>query len=84
MGMILISRTPVSESYILGQTTARNRSTVIGIYYFAAFEGGGVLTPVLGYLIDRLGFSLSFTIAAISVILVTLACSLWLWRSPDV
>lgn len=84
MGMILISRTPVSESYILGQTTARNRSTVIGIYYFAAIEGGGVLTPVLGYLIDRLGFSLSFTIAAISVILVTLACSLWLWRSPDV
>lgn len=84
MGMILISRTPVSESYVLGQTTARNRSTVLGIYYFAAIEGGGVLTPVLGYLIDRLGFSLSFTIAAISVILVTLACSLWLWRSPDV
>ncbi len=84
MGMILISRTPVSESYILGQTTTRNRSTIMGIYYFAAIEGGGVLTPLLGYLIDHLGFFTSFTMAAISLILVTLVCSIWLWRSPDV
>jgi FSR family fosmidomycin resistance protein-like MFS transporter len=84
MGMILISRTPVSESYILGQTSARNRSTILGIYYFAAIEGGGRLTPLLGYIIDHLGFLTSFTIAAISLILVTLVCSIWLWRSPDV
>jgi MFS family permease len=82
IGMIMVSRTPMAESYIIGQTPIRYRSTIMGIYYFGAIEGGGVLTPALGYLIDRLGFFRSFTISAASLMVVTLVCSIWLWRTP--
>jgi len=79
IGMLLYVRMPVSEAYIIGQTSERNRSTILGIYYFSGMEGGGVLTPVVGYLIDQLGFHASFTIAAASLVVVTLVCSIWLW-----
>ena len=74
---------PVTEAFIIGQTSARNRSTILGIYYFGAVEGGGVLTPVLGTLIDRVGFSHSFTIAGASLLIATLICSLWLRGSRE-
>lgn len=83
IGLISYVRMPVSESYIVGQTTAQKRSTVLGIYYFGTIEGGGALTPVIGYLIDRLGFFPSFTIAGAFLLLVTSVCSIWLWGSRD-
>ena len=83
IGMILYVRMPVSEAYIISQTSERNRSTILGIYYFSAMEGGGVLTPVMGYLIDRFGFYPSFTIAGAALVVVTLVCSIWLWGSRD-
>ncbi len=83
IGIIIYVRMPVAESYIVGQTTARNRSTILGIYYFSAMEGGGVLTSAMGYLIDHLGFSLSFFIASAFLLLITSFCSIWLWGSRD-
>ena len=78
IGMISYARMPVSEAYIIEQTEEGNRSLVLGIYFFSSSEGGGLLTPVVGYLIDRLGFYLSFSIAGAVVLLVTFLCSLWL------
>ncbi len=83
IGIVIYVRMPVAESYIIGQTSERNRSTILGIFYFSAMEGGGILTSVMGYLIDHLGFSLSFTIAGALSILVTSVCSVWLWGSRD-
>jgi len=83
IGMIHYVRLPVSEAYIVGQTSERNRSTILGIYFFSGMEGGGILTPVMGYLIDHLGFYLSFTIAGAALLAVTLVCSIWLWGSRD-
>ena len=83
IGTILIMRAPVAEAYIIGQTSRRQRSTILGIYFFSGHEGSGVLTPVMGYLIDRLGFYPSFTIASAALFTVTLACSLLLWGSRD-
>lgn len=83
IGMIMYIRMPVSEAYIVGQTSERHRSSILGIYYFGAMEGGGVLTPVMGYLIDHLGFYLSFTIAGAALVAVTLVCSVFLWGSRD-
>jgi hypothetical protein len=37
------------------------------------------LTPVLGLLIDRFGFSFGFAAAGASLVLATLICSFWLW-----
>jgi len=83
IGMILYVRMPVSEAYIISHTSERHRSTILGIYYFSAMEGGGILTPVMGYLIDQFGFYPSFTIAGAALLAVTLVCSIWLWGSRD-
>lgn len=83
MGTIIYIRMPVSESYIVEKTAPHHRSTILGIYYFSAMEAGGVLTPGMGYLIDRLGFYLSFTIAGAFLILVTLVCSILLRDDND-
>jgi len=83
LGMFMTMRMPVAEAYIVGQTPERHRSTILGIYYFGGMEGGGILTPVMGYLIDRFGFYPSFTIAAAALAAVTLACSVFLWRRRD-
>ncbi|MBN1472047.1 MAG: MFS transporter [Syntrophaceae bacterium] len=72
IGIIYFIRMPVSESYIVGKTSVKNRSTILGIYFFSGMEGGGVLTPVMGFLIDRYGFQNSFTVAAAAILIVTL------------
>lgn len=79
LGICLSVRMPVVESYIIGKTLERNRSTILGIYYFSAMESGGLLTPVMGNLIDRFGFSPSFSMAGAILFSVTLICSFWLW-----
>ncbi|MFC1904986.1 MFS transporter [Chloroflexota bacterium] len=83
IGMTIYVRMPVSEAYIIGQTSERNRSTILGIYFFSGMEGGGILTPVMGQLIDRFGFYSSFTMASAALVAVTLVCSIWLWGSRD-
>jgi len=80
IGVIIYVRMPVSEAFIVGEAPPEKRSTTLGIYYFAGMEGGGVLTPVMGYMIDRIGFAGTFQAAAGAVLLVTLICSVLLLR----
>jgi len=79
IGVIVYVRMPVSEAYIVSQTSEHNRSTILGIYFFSSMEGGGVLTPVMGYLIDQFGFYPSFTIAGAALLITTFICSIVLW-----
>jgi MFS family permease len=83
IGIVIYIRMPASEAYILGQAPERHRSMIYGIYYSAGIEGGAILTPVMGALIDRFGFHSSFTIAGIAVVAVTLICSVFLWGKRD-
>ena len=76
-------RMPVSESYIGGQTTVKNRSTIFGIYFFAMQQAGAIYSPILGYLTDRVGYTTTFSLSSAVVIGVTLVCSVLLWRSQD-
>ncbi len=76
-------RMPVSESYIGGQTTSRNRSTVYGIYFFAMQQAGAIYSPVYGVLVDHYGFHFCFTVVSAVVVGVTLVCSVLLWGSQD-
>ena len=78
IGTIMSIRMPVSEAYIFEQTSMRHRSTVLGIYFFASLEAGGVLTPVAGYCIDQLGFYFTLTIAGVITVIATLICSIFL------
>jgi len=81
LGICNYIRTPVAETYLVSRTTEKNRSTVLGIYYFSNIEGGGVLTPVMGFLIDRYGFYTSFSIAGTTVLVLFLICWVWLRSS---
>jgi len=83
IGIIMYIRMPVSEAYIIGRTSERHRSTILGIYYFSNMEIGAVLAPAMGALIDQFGFYISFTVAAASMLVVTLACSVFLWGSRN-
>jgi FSR family fosmidomycin resistance protein-like MFS transporter len=83
LGITTFVRLPVSEAYIIGQTTERNRSTVYGIYYFSMTETGAVFAPIMGLIIDRFDFYNGFTIASVAIVVVVLACSAFLWGSQD-
>jgi len=67
LGMSSSVRSPVLEAYILGRTGMSHRSTILGIYYFGNMEGGGLMIPVIGHLIDRYGFSTSYLVAAVTI-----------------
>lgn len=75
VGTVIFARMSASETFIVSQAPPGSRSTILGIYYFTGTEGGGILTPVLGYAIDHLGFRTAFMIAGGAVFLVTLICS---------
>ena len=81
VGAVSTTRMPTSESYIAGNTPQRRRATVLGIYFFAGTEVSGLLTPVVGNLIDRIGFHNTFTIASVSMAAVVVVCALFLWRN---
>jgi MFS family permease len=83
MGITIYVRMPVAEAYIVGRTSERHRSTVLGIYFFGNMEGSGVFAPITGYLIDQLGFSATFTIAGATVVAVALVCSVLLTKGHD-
>ncbi|MFH0846556.1 MAG: MFS transporter [Chloroflexota bacterium] len=78
IGACLYARMPVSESYIVGQTSGEKQGTLLGIYYFGSRGGPAVITPVIGYLIDRFDFNLSFIVCALGMVVVTVICGLFL------
>jgi len=79
-GVIIYTRMPVAEAFVISQTSEKNRSAVLGIYFFSGMEGGGVLTPLMGYCIDSLGFYYSFTLAGAAITVVTIICAVLLER----
>jgi len=83
LGICNYIRTPVSETYLVSQANEKNRSTVLGIYYFSNIEGGGILTPVMGFLIDRYGFYTSFSIAGTTLFVLFLVFWGWLHGSRN-
>ena len=80
LGVSHVARMPVLEAFVVSNTSESNRSTILGIYYFSGMETGGLLTPVMGSLIDRSGFYTSFSLAGTALFTVTLICSFWLWN----
>jgi len=68
-------RMPVSEVFIMGQASARHRSTIYGVYYFAMQYTGAIFAPIMGYIIDTWGFDVCFTIASAASVAVTLICA---------
>jgi MFS family permease len=69
---------PVAEAFIMGQTSARHRSLIYGLYYLAG-QGGALFAPLMGHLIDSTSFHTAAVIAGISIMAVTVICGSILW-----
>ena len=79
IGAVLYIPQPATEAYIVGQASSHRRSSILGIYFSGGIMGAGAITPLLGYFIDHVGFSTSFTIVGVALVVVSLTCSIWLW-----
>jgi MFS family permease len=83
MGICMYVAMPVAESYVISNVSARNRSTILGVYYFASRGGPALLLPIMGKLIDQFSFSTAFTTVGVGLFVITLICSLLLWGTKD-
>ena len=83
IGMAAYAAQPISVAYIVSNTPERHRSSILGIYFFGNMEGAGVLTLLMGNLIEHFGFHLSFTIAGAAMLGIAATCSMLLWGSRD-
>lgn len=83
IGVCMYVAMPVSEAYVISNASQHNRSTILGIYYFASRGGPGILTPIMGKLIDQFSFGHAFAAAGATLFVVALVCSLLLWGTKD-
>ncbi len=83
IGTVTSFSTIVAQSYIVDRTPAKHRSTVLGFYFFGNMEGTGVMTPLLGYGIDHLGFITSFTISSAAILGILIICGSILWLNRE-
>jgi MFS family permease len=70
-GINMYVGSPVSEAFIMGQTSARNRSLIYGVYYAVGLMGS-LFLPLVGSLIDRYHYGPTFMIAGIASMIATL------------
>jgi len=83
IGLANTARMPTSETYLVGNTPAKRRATMLGIYYFSGTGVSGILTPVLGLLLDRVGFRATFIITAYATAAIVAICLVLLWITRE-
>ena len=80
LGGAFYGASPATEVYLMASTPVSRRSTILGLYYFGAMEGSGVLAPVIGFLIDRFGFAAAFVVSGVAMTLVAIVCAVVVLR----
>jgi FSR family fosmidomycin resistance protein-like MFS transporter len=70
-GTSISARMPAMESLIADVVPSRRRATVLGIYYLLGQETSGVVTPLVGRIIDLRGLDPVFTGLAVGLCLVS-------------
>ena len=78
IGIIIAMTQTSSESHIVGNVAEKNCSSVLGVYYFSTMAGAGILTPLLGTLIDARGLHYSLALLAMLLAVAILAYCVWL------
>ena len=77
-GTVMVARLPLAESLIADHVPVGRRTTVLGIYLFVGQETGGLVTPVIGWLIDTYGSDAVLT--SVGAGLCVIAGLAWLLR----
>jgi MFS family permease len=75
IGVFSFVRMPVSESFLFAHAPARQRATLLGVYFLGSSVGGGVFTPLIGWISDHYGFRYSFTVIAAALLVLTVGCA---------
>lgn len=83
MGFVQAIRFPVTEVFIMNQSTAKNRSLVYGIYYSTMQYTGAIFAPIMGGFIDTYGYPTMFKFAAWAVTAVAVVTSIFIWDAKD-
>ncbi len=79
LGVLMFVLMPVSEIYLINQTTESKRSTAMGVYYAFSRGGSGFLTLGIGYLIKHFDYSRTFTTTGIALLVIVAICLVFLW-----
>jgi len=74
-GIAMYFNTTAAQAFIADRTSGKNRSTVLGIYFFGNMEGAGIMTPLLGYSIDHFGFYTTFSASGAAIMAMLITCS---------
>jgi MFS family permease len=82
-GFIMALRMPVTEVFIMSQAPARHRSKIFGIYYSTMQYTGAIFVRPGGYLLDRFGFDIMFTVAAIGITVTAIITAFFIWDAKD-
>ena len=84
MGVNNAIRMPVTEVFIMGQTPAKNRATIYGIYYFTMQYTGAIFAPVYGWLVPNIySYEQVFFFSAIAVTAVSVVTSFFIWDAKN-
>jgi len=84
MGIVQAVRMPVTEVFIMGQTPAKNRATIFGVYYFTMQYTGAIFAPIYGWLVpDHYSYDQVFLFSAIAVTAVNVISSLFIMDAKD-
>ena len=84
MGINMAIRMPVTEVFIMGQTPAKNRATIYGIYYFTMQYTGAIFAPIMGWLVpDIYSYDQIFLFSAITVTAVSVITSFFIWDAKN-
>jgi MFS transporter, FSR family, fosmidomycin resistance protein len=84
MGVNNAIRMPVTEVFIMGQTPAKNRATIYGIYYFTMQYTGAIFAPVYGWLVPNIySYEQVFFFSAIAVTAVSVVTSAFIWDAKN-
>ncbi|MBW2138246.1 MAG: MFS transporter [Deltaproteobacteria bacterium] len=76
-GLTISSRMPTTESLIADVVPVGRRTTVLGVYFFMSMETSGVVTPIIGRLLDRYDLDPVFTGIAVGMCVIALVALLF-------
>jgi MFS family permease len=84
MGINQAIRMPVTEVFIMGQTPAKSRATIYGIYYFTMSYTGAIFAPLYGWLVPKVySYHQIFMFSAIAVTAISVVTSFFFWDAKD-
>lgn len=84
MGLNMAIRMPVTEVFIMGQTPAKNRAMIYGIYYFTMQYTGAIFAPIMGWLVPEIySYDQIFMFSAIAVTAVAIITSVFIWDAKN-